>query len=482
MTIPSVNITQLDGALGVLPSSAGKLLAVVGASSSGTTVTPATYARVTDLTAAFGDGPLVEAAARCIQRTGRPVVVVRTAAATNVGAYGTPVDGVTGTSTVTVDTDVEPYDDYDVIFEVIAGGTIGVAGITYRVSLDNGNNYSAVTGLGTANSVTLIGNCGLDFGAGTLVAGDTFTFRTTAPRWDDTELLAGLNALSASAVNWGIVHVVGDTSATSAGVIETWMQGINADGKHRTWIANTRLPTSGESEATYLSSLTSAWSSFTTIRGAMCAGAADIISSVSGRNYRRPIAHHVASAHVAVDEQVNLAAIDTGSAAGVNIRDAAGNPRHHDESINPGLDDLGFCVLRTWDQEPGVFINIPRIFSGGSSDFRLIPHRRVMNLGIETIDAYMRRRLNKEIRVNPTTGYIAETEAKEIESTATKILQAALTTPRKASSVSFVLSRTDNILSTRTLTADVRIVPLAYPETITQTVGFSNPALAAVTA
>jgi hypothetical protein len=47
----------------------------------------------------------------------------------------------------------------------------------------------------------------------------------------------------------------------------------------------------------------------------------------------------------------------------------------------------------------------------------------------------------------------------------------------KASAVQFLLSRYDNLLATKTVTGDARIVPLAYPEFVTLTVGFYNPAL-----
>ncbi len=47
----------------------------------------------------------------------------------------------------------------------------------------------------------------------------------------------------------------------------------------------------------------------------------------------------------------------------------------------------------------------------------------------------------------------------------------------KASAAEFVLSRTDNLLSTSTLTYQERIVPLGYPKTITGDIAFNNPAL-----
>lgn len=482
MSQPSVNITQRDGALGVLPSSSGKLLAVLGVSSIGTANTPATHARTPALSAAFGTGPMVEAAARHIQRGG-PVLVIKTAAATNVGAYGTPVDGITGTSDVTFDTDYDPFDDYDFIFTVVTGGTIGVAGITYKYSTDGGLSFSPVTALGTASALVIAAyNIGLEFAAGTLVAGDTISVRCSAPRWDDTELLAALNALKASSVAWDLVHIVGDTSATSAGVIETWCAGLATAGKYRGWFANARLPTAGESEATYLSSLSTDFTSFVTTYGSIGAGAAGIVSSIDGKTRRRPIMHAVASAIQAVSQEIDISAIDTGALSGVSVADALGNPLYHNESLNPGLDGARFVTLRTWDLEPGVFVNNPRLKSSPTSDFTYMQHRRVMNIALEVVDAFMRRRLSKPIRVNAATGFILEADAAEIESGLLAALGSALLAKPKASAVNVSLSRTDNLLSTETLTVDVGVVPLAYPKTINASVGFANPALAAVTA
>jgi hypothetical protein len=72
MTQPNVTITELDGALGVLPPTSGALFAIVGPCSSGPTNTPAAFARIKDLQANFTNGPAVEAAAHYIERYGRP--------------------------------------------------------------------------------------------------------------------------------------------------------------------------------------------------------------------------------------------------------------------------------------------------------------------------------------------------------------------------------------------------------------------------
>ena len=78
MTQPAVTIVEQDGALGILPPTSGRLLALCGVSSSGTANAPATYARTKDVIAAFGSGPLVEAACFYINATGKPVILIRT--------------------------------------------------------------------------------------------------------------------------------------------------------------------------------------------------------------------------------------------------------------------------------------------------------------------------------------------------------------------------------------------------------------------
>jgi hypothetical protein len=482
MSQPAVVITELDGALGILPTTAGRLYAVVGVSSIGPVDTPATFARVSDVVANFGDGPLVEAAAYYIEKYGRPVVVVRTGQ-TNPGTFpaGAAVVFVgTGTSVITVDNvGTAPHDDYEFYFEVVAGGTIGVDGITFRWSLDNGRTLSPVTALGVAASFVFpaSGGAQIDFAAGTLVAGDVATFRGDAPKWNTTEIAAALDALFASSVSWENAHVVGNIEGADFDVIDPKFTGAQASGKYRGWMGNTRMPDLAETEAAYLAAMALIFDSKATVHGEICSGAAKTISSVTARQYRRPVAFSVAAFEQSVSEEINIADVNLGPVPGVSIRDANGNPDEHDESLNPGLDDARFTVLRTWEGVQGVYVNRPRILSAAGSDFDLFTKRRVLNITHDALRLYFIRRLNKPVLVDATSGFILESEALEIESGARAAMRSRLLAKPKASGIEFVLSRTDNILSTKTLTGSGRVIPLAYPEQIELEVGFLNPAL-----
>lgn len=482
MSQPAVVITELDGALGILPTSAGRLLAFVGVSSSGPFATPATYARASQLSADFGVGPMVEAAAYYLEKFGRPVLVVRTAQST-AGSYpaaaATVVTGG-GTSIVTVDNvGTEPDDDFEAYFEVVTGGTIGVAGITFKWSLDGGRTLSPVTALGVANTFVFptSGGVEIEFSAGTVLAGQTNTFRCSAPKWSTADMTAALTALFATSVAWESAHIVGDLAGADFDVIDPKFTGGMAVGKYHGWIGSTRMPLLGESEATYLAAMTAIFASKATVHGEICSGAAKTVSSITGRQYRRPVAFSVAAREGFYSEEIDIADVNLGSLAGVAIRDANGNPDEHDESLNPGLDDARFTVLRTWEGISGVYVNRPRILSAAGSDFDLFTKRRVLNLAHNALRLYFIRRLNKPILVDATSGFILESEALEIESGALAAMRSVLLAKPKASGIQFALSRTDNVLSTKTLTGTARVIPLAYPEFVDLEVGFLNPAL-----
>lgn len=474
MTQPAVTITELDGALGVLPPASGALLAIVGTTSTGPFDTPAAFARISDIQATYTQGPAIEAAAHYIERYGRAVLFVRSNA--NVAAVIDAVDdsGVTGTSVVTASG--TPLDDTEPTVEIIAGGTIGVDGITYRISLDAGRNWGPTLSLGTAALIAMGNGMQFDLAAGTLVAGDTFSAVTHAAQWNSADIQSALLALRQSQQYWELVQIVGAVDATTLATIDLSVAGMATVGKYRAWIGNARIPDVGETEVDYATSL-AAFAAAATKYGSVYAGGCKLTSSVSGRRYRRPVSFVTAAREAASSQEINIADINIGPLEGVTIVDVNGNPDEHNESTSPGLDDLRFGTLRTWDGFGGVYVNRPRLFSPAGSDFQLMPHRRVLNLTHDALRQYFVRRLNKPVFVDKATGYILEEDALEIETGALAVMRSVLLAKPKASAVQFELSRTDNLLSTRTLTGQARVTPLAYPEYIQLDVGFINPAL-----
>lgn len=482
MSLPAVILNELDGQLGVLPDGR-KALAIAGPAGSGPLDTPVTIARTTDVLSTFTGGQLVHAACYAIRNYGVPVTLVRTGATTAATEETIDTTGVTGTSVVTYGADTTADDDYDLYFKVIAGGTIGTAGITYQWSLDGGLTLSPVTALGTANTFNFpnSGGVGFAFAAGTLGAGSIVRGRTHGPKPNGTEVGTALDKLRLTTIQWDLLELAFDIDATLFDAVETsFGTGIM---KRRAWMGSARCPTNAETEATYKTALDGIFGAKATTRGLLCAGAADITSGADFRKYRRPIVHAVAPRLANVSEEIDIADIDLGTLPGVSIRDESGNVKHHDEAANPGLDDSRFCTLRTDDDYQGVFVTNPRILSTSGSDFEFMQHRRVMNLFRTVLDRYLKKRLSKPIIVSRKTGKILASEADAIDAEMNALCEAVLMATPKASGGGLSggafarVSRNDVLLSTKTLTGQGGLIPLAYPKAILFDIGMRNPAL-----
>lgn len=484
MSQPVVNLTELDGAIGSLPVGS-KRVAVVGVATATTVAvnTPAAFARIADVNTNFTRGPMPELAATWIQAYRAPAICVRTGASVTATKATIVTSGVLGTSVVTATGGTLFDDDVEAYFKVINGGTIGVTGITYQWSLDGGRTLSPITALGTANTFVFPGSGGggFSFAAGTLLANDVVTQRGLAPCWNGTELGLALEALRVSTFEWDIVLIAGPVDATTFDVIAT----AQAANPEKLFVCAYRVPTAGETEAAYKTAFDGAFGAKANTAVQVCAGACEAISGISFRAYMRSFLWGYGPRLASVSEEVDVALTTLGALPGISIRDTNGNPKYHDESVNPGLDDSRAVVARTWDGKQGVYINNPRILSASGSDFEFAQHRRVMNLARRTLRLYFIDRLSRPTLVNALTGFILESEALEIEAGADSLMRAVLRAKPKCSGGGIdgkagrfcKISRTDNLLSTKTMTVQGAVIPLAYPKVINIDLGFKNPAL-----
>lgn len=482
MPIPSVSFNQLDNQVGVV-SLDGDTVAFVGWSPTGTLNQVVGYNRKSDAKAALGVCPLAHSICNAIDGSGKTVLGVR-CDKTTAGAYTTVVHAGAGSSVVTTDPAVEPYDDCEVIWRVIAPGTIGSAGITFQYSIDGGRNWGAELALGTANTYTIPEiNAKLNFAAGTVLAGQTESFRTTAPVPNAAQITAALEALRATSKKWRLVVFEFPATATLLAAVSTAIAAMRLVGKEVSAIASYRIPLIAESEATYLAAYTAEFLSYADDAVVVCYGACFAQSSLDFRNYVRRWAFQVGIAASISRAGQDLAhkgnKLINPLPASIQIKDANGNAAHHDEFIDPGADAVRGSTLRSWPGEPGAFFGNLRLMSTATSDFVYLQHRRVMNLAREVARRVLSDSSSQDILVDPKTGFILEEEALAIESEVNMALDLEMVTRRECSGAEFRLNRTDNILSTFELKGALRVTPLAYAKKITVDVGFYNPALRA---
>lgn len=464
MPIPNVNLTVLDGALGLVPASTDTLHVKVGYSTLGTANTLYSFTDIASVKATLGAGPLAEAVAFALQ-SGVGQVYAMPAAASTAGSSGTVTKVGTGTGTIAFGT---PNDAYDIRVKIVTGGAVATA--TYQLSLDGGDTYGPTTT--TAASVNISPTGATMTFAGTFVAGDVYSIACTAPACTSSDLSAAFAALLADARTWGFVHVVGEAASAAAAVtlasaIDAQM--TTAEAGYRYAFALVELPYDTDSN------LLSATASFASTRVGLVAGHCEIASALRGTFDRRsaawPIAARIAKNAISQD----AARFRDGSLPGVASL-------YRDEQKTPGLDDGRLCTLRTFIGQSGYYVTNARLATNSTSDFKYVVTRRVVDRACAVTRGGLLAYLNDSVRVNKTTGRILETDARAIEAAITAQLKAALVDEGHASDVQFVLDRTGNILSTNNLKGDVRVTPLGYARSISVSVGLFNPALLPVAA
>lgn len=181
---------------------------------------PRVFSSTKSLLAQHNYAPAVDYAAMHFEESGKPVIFIGLPVATAAMIGSNDDTGVEGTSVISVTG--TPLDEVDGILTVTTGGTIGVHGIVFTLSLDGGWTEKTIR-LGTATSyvVPYLGIT-INFAAGDLDAEDVYTFRTIAPLWDAAALTAARRALAAQqrlARTWMVVGEIPDS--TFAGYIVT---------------------------------------------------------------------------------------------------------------------------------------------------------------------------------------------------------------------------------------------------------------------
>jgi hypothetical protein len=488
MSVPSVSVKKQDFSVGSVAQQVSNIgiLAILagagtGSSGSGPINTPLSYARDDLAFADFGPSRLVEFASYDIAVSGNPAVLNRST--TSVASSYSAVDhtGVAGTCVPTAGVTV-PADNYDVVVMTVNGGTIGVAGITYQYSLDGGNSFFPVQALGTASTLTLPafqqgGSPGVSFAlaAGTLLAGDFFRCLATPARMNDVDLATSLEALRVTTLPWEGVLIDEDVGTGTTALVDTWLSALEATGKFRFAVLNTRLKNQlhvgsgvAETESAYTAAMTAVASgSAPSIRLCVGADGADLPSTLTGVTQARPTSILLAARAMNIPLGRDPAFVGDGPLRDATFVDGGGNPKYHNEENYPNLDQLQLSTLRSLSGGKPPYINNARVFSTPGSDYVFLQHVRTMNKCCEIAYAILLQQLSIGVakkQRDPNTGlvYILERDALRIEGLVNEAIAPVI--KGQVSAYIFSISRTDDLSSQSgaTVNGSVEVVALAY--------------------
>lgn len=253
MSLLNVSLEVQNSAV---PTDASEYVAIVGYSTQGPTGDFVASGSLTEVEALFSKGPLVTLAEIALN-AGKKVALWRESVAAE--AYGTNptiVDGGGSFATVTYDGSVKPWDRSFASVKFTVSGTIGTAGIKYKIARSynpTADDYGPELELGTALFILTADGIKLDLTSGELVTA-TSEIRNAEgrlPTLADATITASLARVGTTPLVINDV-ILGDavTSAKIA-LIKTALDALKVRGVQPTVIGALASPAVGVSAATY---------------------------------------------------------------------------------------------------------------------------------------------------------------------------------------------------------------------------------------
>ncbi len=471
MTAPKVTLSVLDGGLGAAQN-ADRLLAVFGVSSIGTVGSMAQFTDPASLIATYGYGPGVSLALHVLKVSGQPVIFGRASEGETSSASAVTHDG-TGLSVLTVakaNAALEYFDDHEILVTITKGGTAGTDVCRATLSLDNGVTSLGNYAIPTTRVVDIPKtNVRLTFSAATLVAGDTYSFSTTAARSTDTGTAAGditalIAGLQAYAATHGGVYatMIADADvrdAAAAEAIQTAAEALAVGQEFVRVYTSARPQDEAETVSEWIADISADFAELAALRVDVGAGKAYVLDPASGayvwRSTTWPRAARASSTEVHIDSAwVALGLLP-------DVRSVDYDERARGEV--PSLDNARFSTLTTHVGRSGFYVTNPRLMAPPGSDYVYTQYGRVMDKVCRYVYDYMLDRLSQSVRLTPGTGTIAEADAQKIEQGMNAVLKAQVIAPGNVTDAKCTVSRTDNLsVPGATFHVAVAVLPLGY--------------------
>lgn len=374
-----------------------------------------------------------------------------------------------------------PVDAYNVRIKVTrAAATAGDGTGAVRYSLDGGVTYQPEMPVPTSRAVVL-GDSGLTatFSAASLVVNDLYYFWTAAPAWDATSLDAALDALAASSIDHEFPHIAEPVTYTTAGTLKTSVEGLATAGIYRWGLASARdqgASLQGETSSAWQTELLGAspgFTAFTSKLVAITAGHA-LLTMIDGSKLRRPVAWIIGPRLALLRDVTGRSGVaehpgrvQTGALAGIEQGDLI-----HDLRSLTALSSGRFMGAQSFNGRAGYFATSTTMAQAGS-DYRTVMNMRVVVEGSRVGINRLQELVNNDFRT-ATGGVIDRRDASAVDAYLTGEMQAAMVETNLASNATAQVNRTDNILSTETLRAKLRIRPKGYATTIEATIGLTS--------
>lgn len=147
---------------------------------------------------------------------------------------------------------------------------------------------------------------------------------------------------------------------------------------------------------------------------------------------------------------------------------------HSDASLDT-LHDKGYIFGDTTSGEAGYWLNDSSTCIAISSDYAYKENNRTIKKAIKLGRKKLVPRLKRRIPVDPVTGFIARTEAKDIETDLKSAVSIMEDDGDISGGIDAYVNPEQNILSTSKFEVELTFVPVSIGRQITLKIGFKNP-------
>jgi hypothetical protein len=508
LPIPRVTVTVQDnGASAAISVPQANVQVKFGCAIGGTVNQAFATTNPAALQTQFIGGPLVEAGGLVCQ-AGNVCVAISCPIATEGTAeavQATVPGGGTSTITAALDATYGAWDTYYIKMRVLTGCTIGVTGGVVQVSLDAGRNWGSPLALGTANTLylgqgsltnRLPGGTGvqIDFGAGTLVAGDSYQFATIGPQWNDAGLQAAIAAFMATqyaVAGVGSAHIVGPcVGGSDIADIQTSFQSGTAGFIYsramvelRDAISPTAWGGAGETEATWMAAL----ATFVSGDNAQPRVSPDggyynmpsaYANSAGGLpSYRRPLTWARAVRRTQIPLQRRAGRVKDGPYSNIVVSpqtDPSDGFIYHDERTTPGLNAARIGAALTWPKKGAGFYQCQEpLLSANGSQFTELVIGNVLDaacdigyaVGVEEVSDDLLTQANGTLDPVALATFQGELQI--------GLNEGMIQTPL-VSAVTAIVDPTANVDATGNIPITISVLPRGYVNAVTETITLSN--------
>lgn len=477
MTLPYIQITPVQGS--AAPVTANSKALVIGPSSAGLVANKLyTFATVGAVSDAIGYGPAQIQAELLIASApagfGSVDVIVAPATETGAGI----VEFVTGTMTNSIHLGGNPTFSMDVVVDVTQAGGYGEG--RFRYSLDGGYSW--------ANNITIpndgkytMPTTGLSasFLSASYPVGTKNVSRVEHDYMNASDLASAVAFLSSSNTNYTWVVVADDVrdpsknlfsqaDASMTSLNDTYFKHtqlvlpVGGEDRVLTEVDNGRTATPAGSVVNAIKTLASSEGNFISV----VAERARVLMPVPRPGFTAPslpFSMVVASLYQNVGNDIS--------------KNPAVDPMNrvlstsYDEFLNGSVyHDEGIVAPRTFQGNPGFWINQAKLKATPNNAWYLVPHARVTSVARSVLRSSLQKWLNRRVRVlKDGTGRIDPRDKARVETDVNKALRTALLTGRNldgfnghVTDLSFVVNSENNILTTGLLQGNCSIIPFAY--------------------